>query len=851
MNTADTGAGRVSGGRRRKRSAGAVDVPLTPEAKKAAKEEKRRIRRSAWVDEDLREIPICKGVTIDPLVYQIGENRYWTLLIKGFIVYLITAGGIGSYLTAMEIDFSRLIFHAVILTTALLCACLYHSWKSENLGYLVFFAVYAGTLYLFRDYINSGFYAIVNDTNEWATIYFDAEGLQHYNERIANRYAAVTVAVTLIGIAANILLNNYSLRRARYMIAAFLGSTINLVALYMEKEPELLYSLMVISGVCMTFVLKCGRHFTLSRNDHIFKRRKWGMSYGLDHKSLRQGMLVTLGLVVMIAGVVNFIRPKDTYIYSREQNPYKEVTREYVQNIIMLGFSALWNWYPNNGGLSSGELGGVNSIRLDYQPDLSVTFTPYSYDTLYIKNLIGRDYHPGENYWSQPEDYKTPEGQNLSETETLRQAYEDGNEKAARGVMLLQNIEAAPQTYHPYYSDEEQGELYRGKTQEVVYYPLTDESLLQQESSKMIDPGYLTVDPSNQAAVNGLVLDAGMSEKLTPEENVARLSAYYEENIPYTIRPGATPRRQDFVNYFLTKNKKGYCAHFASAAVLAFRSVGIPARYCEGYAISYEQVLTRGEMVADGEAKYDQYYSGYSILGRTALVNIKATDANAHAWVEIYIDGKGWMVAEVTPSTTIDSDDGTASFWDNFNKWFGDGDEYNASGSDSGDGEGFRIAINDKVVRIIIFVAFGLFLLGGLVFLGIRLRPVLRYHLDYRNGNWSEKLVLYYSRAMRRRRRDPDLSKCVNYREQMECLYDRRREAGVPDTEVMEYREPVKQDGDRVDSPALEELIRTLELAGFSQQTITQEMFDLAKRRLDEILTPVRRPKESKDENRE
>ena len=137
--------------------------------KKAARAEKRRIRRSAWVDEDLREIPLCKGVTIDESVYQIGENRYWTLI--------ITAGGIGCYLTALEIEFSELIFHLVILTTAILCACLYHSWKSENLGYLIFFSVYAVTLYLFRDYINSGFYAIVNETNEWATVYFNAEGL--------------------------------------------------------------------------------------------------------------------------------------------------------------------------------------------------------------------------------------------------------------------------------------------------------------------------------------------------------------------------------------------------------------------------------------------------------------------------------------------------------------------------------------------------------------------------------------------------------------------------------------------------------------------------------------------------
>ena len=146
---------------------------LNKAEKQAAKEERKRIRISAWRDEDTRELPLCKGVTIDQSVYKIAENRLWTLLIKGFIVYLITAGGIGSYLTMMEIPFSEIIFHTVILITAILCACLYHSWKSENLGYLIFFSVYAVILFLFRDYINSGFYAIVNETNEWISAYFN------------------------------------------------------------------------------------------------------------------------------------------------------------------------------------------------------------------------------------------------------------------------------------------------------------------------------------------------------------------------------------------------------------------------------------------------------------------------------------------------------------------------------------------------------------------------------------------------------------------------------------------------------------------------------------------------------
>ncbi len=807
--------------------------------KKAAKKEKRRLRRSAWRDEDLTEIPLCKGATIDESVYQISENRYWTLIIKGIVVYLITAGGIGCYLSAMEILFSELIFHVVIFTTAILCACLYHSWRSENLGYLLFFGGYAALLFLFRDYINSGFYAIVNDTNEYAAIYFDTDGLQHYNERIANRYMAVTIAVTLIGIALNILLNNYILRRARYMVAAFLAVTVNLLALYMEKEPELLYSMMLIAGLSMTYVLKCGRHFTLSRNDHIFKRRKWGLSYGLDHKSLRQGMILTLLLVLLIGGTVNLVRPRDQYEYYRTRNKYKEATREQIQNIIALGFWGLWNFYPNNGGLASGTLGGVASIRLDYKPDLNIVFTPYSMETLYIKNLIGKTYVTNENVWLQPDNYQEASEQNLYETEALRQAYDKNEEGSARGIMRLKNVGAAAQTYHPYYTDEEQGELLHGKEQEFVYYPLVDDSLLVQ-TEREVDEGYLEVPEMNQEAVDGLVKDAGMSPDLSPEENVKLLTDYYEANIPYTIRPGSTPWNRDFINFFLTKNRKGYCAHFASAGVLAFRTVGIPARYCEGYAVSYSQILSRGELVEGEEKNYSKYYSGYSAIGETAPVSINATDANAHAWVEIYIKGKGWVVAEVTPSTTLDEDDGS-SFWDNFNNIFGDGDEDNSDSSGDGGGN-FRIAIGDDTMKMVSYILLGAVLLVLIIFLNVKVVvPAAKYRMAYARGDRSEKLILYYRHRMRKRRKDKELVKCVNYREQTECLYDRRREAGVPDTSVMEYKEPVRENGYRVDPPPMEELIRVLETAGFSGKEISQEEFDLAKQRLDELLIRVKK----------
>lgn len=67
---------------------------------------------------------------------------------------------------------------------------------------------------------------------------------------------------------------------------------------------------------------------------------------------------------------------------------------------------------------------------------------------------------------------------------------------------------------------------------------------------------------------------------------------------------------------------------YAATAVEALRAYGIPARYAEGYYLSAEECRTG-----------------------TAAV----TASNAHAWVEVYFDGIGWMSVDVTPGYFYDT----------------------------------------------------------------------------------------------------------------------------------------------------------------------------------------------------
>ena len=85
---------------------------------------------------------------------------------------------------------------------------------------------------------------------------------------------------------------------------------------------------------------------------------------------------------------------------------------------------------------------------------------------------------------------------------------------------------------------------------------------------------------------------------------------------------------KDFVTWFLGEHKEGNAVHFATAAVLAYRTLGIPARYAEGYYLNgklAEQLMEQG---AD---------------------SCQLTQENGHAWAEVYVDGVGWSPVEVTP----------------------------------------------------------------------------------------------------------------------------------------------------------------------------------------------------------
>ncbi|MBT8142176.1 MAG: DUF3488 domain-containing transglutaminase family protein [Gammaproteobacteria bacterium] len=103
----------------------------------------------------------------------------------------------------------------------------------------------------------------------------------------------------------------------------------------------------------------------------------------------------------------------------------------------------------------------------------------------------------------------------------------------------------------------------------------------------------------------------------------AALSMFNQQEFSYTLQPQALDM-SDSIDDFLFRTREGFCEHYASAFAVMMRSAGIPARVVTGY------------LGGDKNA-----FSGY----------YRITQADAHAWTEIYLQDRGWV--RVDPTAAI------------------------------------------------------------------------------------------------------------------------------------------------------------------------------------------------------
>lgn len=138
-----------------------------------------------------------------------------------------------------------------------------------------------------------------------------------------------------------------------------------------------------------------------------------------------------------------------------------------------------------------------------------------------------------------------------------------------------------------------------------------------------------TADSQGVKTVAAELLDE-VGAASTDFDKIMAVVNYMVLNYEYTYTPTKpSGEYTSDLDAFLLETKDGYCVQFATAATLIFRELGIPARYVQGYLAS-------------------DFYSSTDEDGKK-IYRSNVTDEDAHAWVEVWIDGLGWRTIEVTP----------------------------------------------------------------------------------------------------------------------------------------------------------------------------------------------------------
>ena len=117
-------------------------------------------------------------------------------------------------------------------------------------------------------------------------------------------------------------------------------------------------------------------------------------------------------------------------------------------------------------------------------------------------------------------------------------------------------------------------------------------------------------------------------DKKFSNEVMDKLVTYIRQHMSYTTAPKKITEGEDPVNSAMYDVHEGYCVHFASAAAVGFRILGISTVYNTGY------VVPSSAWIKQSDGTY-----------RAVVL-----DKYSHAWIEAYSEDAGdWVIVDATP----------------------------------------------------------------------------------------------------------------------------------------------------------------------------------------------------------
>lgn len=754
---------------------------------KSRKKEKNRIYRD--------ELSRVTGIRFsDELTSGDNSFPYLKYVINALILFCSAFGSLNCIFTAFKLEMTVIPMAFSCAVAALVFSFMYISKKAKIITYLAVLVgiIFSGSVYF--SVINSGMSAIRNNCLKLIDQQSGLPFLREFSLSYNDEYAAMSVAACLLAVALMLFINIFVSERMSLLMLFALTFPFVQFGMFFDLCPSGSSMIMVASSWVTVAVIK----FTDAYNGLTVRAaaqssvKKHRHSYGFVTDSANTANISGLWLsaVLIVTAAVFIFIPDESFDVKLPTEPAKKYSEKYVKNFLSYGLGSVFA-YESNPSVP-GSLPNVSSVYFDGSADIKATLVNYMVSRIYIKEYTGYNYNSQKKIWEASDNGNVDTDYLNFTADLLKYDFENGkNICKSRHRMDIEVVDPTILSHRPaipYFSGLSSGGYYmvsqsnpdispldKRKVQSYEVYtldtPATDyagilgsmengseKERLSVLSEKIRSDAYrlaLDVPEKNIPAIEKFCTKYGISAD--DADAVEKVISALEENYEYTLKPGKTPYNEDYVNYFLLGSEKGYCQHFASAAVLIFRYLGIPARYAEGYAIDKSDFT-------DSEIKTELDYSewidaDYAFVRSVNTVDVK--DEAGHAWVEIYRDGIGWIPVEATTAAPVDSKQSALSGV--LGNLFGNSPQELLDGVR-------RINVEKTKNRFILLILFAV-ILAVSVYLARMVITIFRRHRGFRTGSRRVNLGNRYIHL-----RDSllfssgDTGKAVSYRDVTDTL---------------------------------------------------------------------------------
>lgn len=608
-----------------------------------------------------------KGILVDRLVQadiqKDGRQFHESLLLLLKFIYLFL-GSLGiakAFIGTFQVPVNGVMLTIGILVICIIYTAIFSFTKKIKFTLPALLAAVVILSLLFRSSLVNGMGCIFNRMVEQVNIYYDLKIPFAAVSEISPLEQTVSIFLLLIvfiGIMASGMIYYLDARVTALVMTFPLA-----LALAVGLFPDLSSALLMLIALVGIFFLQYTRprdsihHNVVSihMGSALFARLRW------------QTAAVAAAMLLLLIPCSNFVfGPQINKGYESQTELRDDIRNgELIDNMRDFWKKLIrgeWDWLPfdiiRSSGVHGGKLSNIKEIRdydelhlyLDISSDLIAPF--------YIRGYVGSNY-TGKGWKEQTEEQMTQAlaagmsaGALSDQYHQLLRSIQQQGESGVYGLLrfVITNRDAnSDYSYIPYGSDfsefaasqaydthpeektdENTMDLYYMNTQKLSNLETLESAgknnLGDQAYRQFARDTYLTVPTEGLERFHQEFAGKTFDSVADCVSFVRTTLGTYAE---YTKAPGATPKGKDYVEYFLYENKQGVCTHFATAAVLMFRTFGIPARYVEGY-------MTTSLIAGQGPNQI--------------------MDESAHAWAEIYIDGAGWVAIEVTPGFINEED---------------------------------------------------------------------------------------------------------------------------------------------------------------------------------------------------